>query len=323
MRETRGHGGKFERILTRPATMPRSTRALPLIALVLGPMAMGASPVFVRLAEVGPFGSAFWRVGLALPLFFAWWWWERARAGPDTETGALSDKLKSAFWPGLFFAGDLFFWHLSIMNTSVANATFFATLAPIAVVFGANFMFGEKLTGGILAGLGLAVLGAAALMSATLSHAPENLIGDIYGLITAVFFGAYMLSVKAVRARVNAGEFMFFSSAVTTLVLLLVVIATGDDWLPDTWQGVSSLVSLALVSQVGGQGLLAYALGHLPATFSSIVIFLEPLTAAGLGWAVLREAMTWLQIAGGLLILIGIYFARPSRHDPGPVDGGD
>ena len=51
------------------------------------------------------------------------------------------------------------------------------------------------------------------------------------------------------------------------------------------------LVALALVSQVGGQGLLAVALGTLPATFSSLVIFLEAIAAAAFGWVVLGEAL--------------------------------
>ena len=42
------------------------------VALVVGAVAMGASPTFVRLADVGPFTSAFWRVALALPILYAW-----------------------------------------------------------------------------------------------------------------------------------------------------------------------------------------------------------------------------------------------------------
>ena len=54
------------------AQTPASVAALAVPALVLGAMAMGVSPIFVRLADVGPFASAFWRVGGALPILFAW-----------------------------------------------------------------------------------------------------------------------------------------------------------------------------------------------------------------------------------------------------------
>jgi drug/metabolite transporter (DMT)-like permease len=76
------------------------------------------------------------------------------------------------------------------------------------------------------------------------------------------------------------------------------------------------LLALALVSQVGGQGLLAFALGSLPATFSSLVIFLEAVAAAALGWIALGETLTPIQALGGLLIVVGIFIARPRATMP-------
>src|SRR5919107_4419458 len=100
-------------------------------ALCAGAAAMGVSPLFVRFAaaDVGPFASAFWRVFLALPVLYAWMRLEEARA-PARSRG-LS---RATVLAGLAFAGDLFFWHLSILNTTVANATFFACSAPIFVI---------------------------------------------------------------------------------------------------------------------------------------------------------------------------------------------
>jgi drug/metabolite transporter (DMT)-like permease len=71
------------------------------------------------------------------------------------------------------------------------------------------------------------------------------------------------------------------------------------------------LLALAVVSQSAGVGLLALALGSLPAVFSSLVIFLEAVAAAALGWILLGEALSLVQALGGLLILLGIFVARP------------
>jgi drug/metabolite transporter (DMT)-like permease len=62
--------------------------------------------------------------------------------------------------------------------------------------------------------------------------------------------------------------------------------------------------------------LLAIALGSLPATFSSLVIFLEAVAAAALGWIVLGERLSLVQAVGGLLILAGIFIARPRALAP-------
>jgi drug/metabolite transporter (DMT)-like permease len=283
-------------------------------ALVGGAVAMGASPIFVRLAEVGPYASAFWRVALALP---ALWLWARLE---DSGRPAAPVAREARPWialAGLLFAGDLIFWHLAIVHTSVANATFLATLAPVWVVLGSGLVLGEAIGGRTLGGLALGLLGAAFLMGADLRVAPAQLLGDVYGVVTSFFFGAYFLAVRRARRGCGAGRMLFLSSAVTAGILLVVALVMEERLWPAGAGGVVALVALALVSHFGGQGLLAYALGHLAAAFSAIVIFLEGVAAAALAWAVLGEAMGPLQFAGATAIFAGIAVARP-RRDPAP-----
>src|ERR1700754_257832 len=103
----------------------RRRAVIAFLALFLGAIAMGASPIFVRLADVGPFASAFWRTFLALPFL---WVWMRLAGEDDTEGPYGSHSVMAPIaLAGIFFAGDLFFWHLSILATTVANATFLAT----------------------------------------------------------------------------------------------------------------------------------------------------------------------------------------------------
>ncbi|HEV7284110.1 MAG TPA: EamA family transporter, partial [Kaistia sp.] len=137
---------------------PASVAAFAIPALILGAMAMGISPIFVRLTDVGPFASAFWRVGGALPLLLAWALFEARRSGaPLSSIWRIDGAILVA---GGLFAGDLLFWHLAILKTSVANATFLATMAPVWVVLGSGLLIGEKVGRGVLAGLALCLLGA-------------------------------------------------------------------------------------------------------------------------------------------------------------------
>jgi len=276
------------------------------LALIGGAMAMGISPVFVRFAEVGPFASAFWRVALALPALYLW-----ARLEPQPALQPDRSARLSVLIAGLLFAGDLTFWHLAIMNTSVANATFLATLAPVWVVLGSGLFLSEKVDRNVFAGLALCLVGAAALIGDTWSMQPQQLDGDIYGVATSFFFGAYFLAVRRARRVYGSGRTLFMSSLVTAAVLLVeALIIEGDLW-PLTFAGVAALVALALVSHAGGQGLLAFALGHLPAAFSALVIFLEAVAAACFGWLLLGEAVGGVQFAGALAIFAGIAVARP------------
>ena len=285
------------------------------VALVAGAVAMGASVLFVRWADVGPYASAFWRVFLALPFLWGWMRLE-ARGTPRRLVFDLPVLLA-----GLFFAGDLFFWHLAILGTTVANATFLATTAPIWVALGAWLVLGEAVGARILVGLTLCIGGGFALVGESYGMSPQRLTGDLYGIATALFFGCYVLAVRAGRARYGAAELMFVSTAITAACLFVIALALEPRILPQSLPGAGALVALAVISQVGGQGLVAVALGTLPATFSSLVIFLEAIAAATFGWLLLKEPIGIVQALGGVLILIGIFVARPratERYEIGP-----
>ena len=284
------------------------------VALILGAVAMGASPIFVRFAEVGPFTSAFWRVFLALPVL--WLWARREQmAAPSPVAGLPSDRraLAAIGMAGLLFSGDLIFWHLAIVNTSVANATFLATLAPVWVVLGSGLLLGEPVERKVFAGLALGLAGMACLIGGTISLRPENLDGDLYGVATSFFFGGYFLAVRRARRNFGSGRTLFLSTIVTSAVLLVFALALEDLVWPLTAWGVVALVALALISHAGGQGLLAFALGYLPAAFSALVIFVEAIAAAALGWLILAEAIGLTQFLGAVAIFAGITVARPRR----------
>lgn len=282
------------------------------VALVLGAFAMGASPLFVRLADVGPYASAFWRTFLALPFLALW---AMAEARPQPMLGLVADR--AVLLSGLFFTGDLFFWHLSILATTVANATFLATTAPIWVALGAWLVLNELIERRILIGLVLCLAGGAALVGQSYGFAPQRLLGDAFGVITSIFFASYILAIRAARARVSPGMLSFLSTAITAACLFVIAISLEPFILPRSWNGAASLLALAVISQVAGQGLLAVALGTLPATFSSLVIFLEAVAAAAMAWIFLGEALGAVQLLGGLLILAGIFVARPRAEAPG------
>jgi len=297
------------------ATEEQRRFAVAVAALVAGAVAMGASVLFVRWADVGPYASAFWRVCLALP--FLWGWARLERRGPRRRL--LLDP--AVLLAGLFFTGDLFFWHLSILGTTVANATVLATTAPIWVALGAGFVLGETVGARTLVALGLCILGGFALVGESYGFAPQRLHGDLFGIATALFFGCYVLSVRAARARHGPAELMFASTAITAACLFVIAFVFEPRILPQSLPGLAALVALAVISQVGGQGLVAVALGTLPATFSSLVVFLEAIAAAAFGWILLNEPLGIVQALGGVLILVGIVVARPratERFEAGP-----
>jgi len=292
-------------------TFVQQPRRLALPAVLAGGIAIGFSPIFVRLSELGPIATGFYRLFLALPLLWLWMRLETRRAAGKRPVEWLAVAL-----PGALFAGDILFWHWSITYTTVANATLLANFAPVVVTLGAWLFLRERITAMFLLGMALAMGGAALLVNASVALGSRYVLGDMLGLITACFFGSYVIAVARVRDRMAASTLMLYSSAVTALLLLAATVISGENLLPASASGWSVLVALAWVSQATGQGLIAYALGHLPASFSALAILIEPLTAAILGWAWLGEALSVLQAIGGGIVLAGIIVAR--RASPSP-----
>ncbi len=284
----------------------RRSKTAPYAALVVGALAMAISPVFVRLAEVGPFASAFWRVALALPALWAWC--------KFTDDGAAAPRQafsRPAVLAGVLFAGDLFFWHLSIVHTTIANATFFATAAPVWVVIFGWLLFRQRVSRAVLYGLGFCVLGGAALVAQSMRLDFDRVPGDVSGIVTGIFFGLYFLAVQAARGKAGAARVTFEISLVSVVILFGIAVTLDGSLLPRSPTGWAALAGMALISHAGGQGLLSIALGRLPVAFSALVIFLEAIAAALFAWMLLGEAVTGVQACGGAAIVVGIWIARP------------
>jgi drug/metabolite transporter (DMT)-like permease len=276
---------------------------------MLGAVLVGASPIFVRVSELGPMATAFYRPFLAIPVLVLWMAADRRQNPASPKPAGRGDYFRLLL-AGAFFSGDLAFWHLSIMNTSVANATLFANFAPIFVTLGAWLLFAHRVTRQYLIGMALALAGAAVLAGESFALAPENLLGDFFGLVTAMFLASYILAVSRLRAGFSTATTMAWSSLGTAAVLFPVALLSGEAMLAATFYGWMVLVGLALLSHAAGQGAIAYALAHLPAGFSSVGLLLEPVAAALLAWIILAEAVSPGQATGGAIILWGIVLAR-------------
>ena len=299
--------------------------------LLVGGALMGLGGVLVRLAGevgVGPFASAFWRMGLASVVLVAWAAWEglragrRARAAPDAELEPALEQPAPAVpvwfrgWsqPALIglaaamFAADLILYHLGLFWTTVANATLESNLAPVVITVALWALTGAAPRPLFLLGMGVALGGAMLMIGAHLGHGTA-LLGDLCGLSSALFYAAYQLGVQQARQRLRTLPLMAWVSSCAALALLPFALAEGN-MVPHSAVGWLWLVALALVVQIGGQVVVAHAIKHLNPGLASVGLLMQPATAAVYAWIILGQAMSSLQMMGGVVALGGIYLAR-------------
>lgn len=288
-----------------------------------GAIGIAFAPNFVRDAVanhgVGPSATAFYRVFFALPALWAWRSWEQRQPNPPRRPTAAKEK-RLLLIAGVFFALDMAFWHWSIKLTTVANATLLANFAPIIVTLGAWLILQERITKTFVLAMIIALAGASMLAGSSLNLEPRYLIGDGLAIVTALFYGSYQLTVKLLRSSFSPACIMSWAAVSASATLLIAALLSGEQMLPDTNAGWWILIALALISHVGGQGLIAYAFGHLPASFGSLSLLLQPLIAALIAWAWFGEAMGILQAAGGAVMLTGVLLASQGLRLSRPAD---
>lgn len=283
-----------------------SMRQLPFLCLLAGGCSIAFAPIFVRLSDTGPVASAFWRTALAAPLLWAWAWHMR-----DREPAAGTVRFLPLALAGLFFAGDLGVWHWSIVWTSVANSTLLANLAPIFVTLAGWLIWRRHVTRTFLAGMVVAIVGMFVLVGPNFSIGGTRLLGDALGALTAVFYAGYFLAIKVARdSGASTARLMAWSTTITAILLLPIAVASPQPFLPAGPPGWGVLVALALVTQIMGQGLIAYAFAHLPASLSSVSLLIQPVVAALVAWQLFGEAVGPMQFLGGAVVLAGIWLAK-------------
>ena len=271
--------------------------------LLIGALMLGGSGIFVKLSDSSPSLIAFYRSLFALPFLYAWMKFEERNNSSDV----IWDK-KIIFFlvsGGLCFALDMSIWNWSLSFTSVANATLMANIAPVfVVIFGVLFL-GYKIEISFIVTLLLALLG---VFLVVLPGEKIMVFGDSLGILAAVFYAGYILSIKDLTNVLQPAKTLFYVTIITTVCLFPISLIEADS-LNLSKSEFFILISYAIFSQTFAQGLITSGISKVSAHLSSLVLLMQPVAAAFYGWFFLQELLSPLQMAGGLIVLAAIYLA--------------
>jgi drug/metabolite transporter (DMT)-like permease len=275
-------------------------------AVLTGSTALAFGPWLVRLSGVGPVAAGFWRLSLAVPFLFV--------------IAALTRQ--PVHWPGrklailvafaaFFFAADLAAWHVGIHMTKLGNATLFGNVSSFG--FAAWGLWLARRWPSRIQGLalGLAALGAASLMGSSFELSPRHFAGDLLCLFAGLLYVGYLIAVQHGRGSLKPLPLLFLASAFGAAMLLPVSLALGEQVIPYDWTWV---LLLALGSQVMGQGLLVYGIGHVPPMVVGLALLTQPAISAFVGWAAYGETLSPVDWLGALAIATALVLVRlPER----------
>jgi drug/metabolite transporter (DMT)-like permease len=246
--------------------------------------------------------SAFWRLSLAIPLLLI-----LARFAtpglfrPGRGVGLL------IVLGGFFFAADLAAWHYGIGLTKLANAALFGNtsslLFPIYGFIVAR-MLPRKLQA--LAFL-MAAAGAALLLGSSYELSARHLRGDLFAILAGILYTFYLIAIDRARQTLKPLPVLALATVAGAGPLLLFSLLLGEKVLPSDW---TPLILLSFGSQVVGQGLLVYSMGHLSPLVVGLGLLTQPAVTSIVGWLAYDERLSAADALGAVLICAALVLIR-------------
>ena len=279
----------------------------PFFILIIGAIAIAFSPIFVRFSDVDPIMTAFYRIFISLPFFL---FFSSFNIIEKVKFPEFNNSYVIFLVSGIFFALDLICWHWSIKLTTVSKATFLSNLAPIVVIIFSIIFLKERFSKFFYLAALLSMVGMLMLLGESFKFNKSQFIGDLLGVLTAVWYGSYIVTISQLRKKYNSTSIMFLSGIVTAIILLIVSILFEQSLIPQSLFTITIIFLLGFICQFVGQSFITYSLAYLSASLSSLCLLIQPIAATVLAYFFFQEKLTTIQFFGSALILIGIYIAR-------------
>lgn len=310
-------GSRFGEAAPRPAAValsdsrcPVTSRVRAIVILLAGATLISSSPVFVKLAmggALGPTAVGFWRTLVGGLILFAIGLARHGRLGLSRQA------LPFAVLAGLFFCADLYFWHRSIQNAGAGMATMLANTQVFATALISFFVFRERPSLMFYGAAAVAFVGVVLLVgvgSERVVFTASYVRGVVYGLLTAIAYANYIVSLKkgqAGRPGDHAVIFVAWTSLFCALFLGLVAATESDGFWPSNASEIGALLGLAVIVQALGWWTIASGLPRVPTAQAGLILLLQPTLAMVWGALFFAEYLTGVQVLGAVIALAGMY----------------
>ncbi len=288
--------------------------------LFISILALSSTAILIRLSEeeISPNATVFDRVAIATLVFGLGNLINAKRYRLSDEKPAKQQlELSHDFWlllgMALFYIGNQVLWAWSLSQTTVAISTLLLNLTPIFTCLFAWAAWSQQFDNKFLLGMIIAIGGAGAIGVDDLQISTGKLEGDIAAFIAAIFNAGYLLTIEKLRTKLTSTNIMLWCCGLGTLLSLPIFLFSEDQLWPDSVRGWAFVISLAIVGQVLGQGLLAYSLKKFSSGFVALMLLLESVFAAIAAWGIFGESLSLFDWVAFFTILFGMYLAVSSK----------
>jgi drug/metabolite transporter (DMT)-like permease len=273
------------------------------LLLLFGILCISWSAILVKIADISGFGSGFYRMLIGTIGIIPVWIYFRK---PITDR----DGVKIAIICGILFACDIALWNTSIMLSKATISTLLANLAPVWVGIGSLLFMKEKPSRIFWIGTFISILGVTIIIGLNQVLQANLNFGNILAIIASMFYGAYLITVRKGRNSLDTFSFTTISMISSTVVLGFICLVTGTSlwgFSTTTWL---ALGTLGIVPQLLGWLAINQALGHIRPTVASVSLLSQTVFTAIFSVLILGEILTFHEIGGAVVVLVGIYLVN-------------
>jgi len=232
-------------------------------------------------------------------------------------------KLSKKDWWFLLFSGAFLalhfaLWFGSLKLTTVASSTIILALQPLVSLAGGFLLYRERTTSSAIMTMGIAIIGAMMIGWGDIGLSKASLLGDLLSFLSVIAVVGYLLIGQSIVKKVS--HWVYTSTVFLFAAMLLTIfnLSSGEAFTgypPKEWGIFLLLAIVPSLSHVINNWLLNYV----NATTISMSILGEPVGATILAVILLNERLSGSQIAGGLLVLAGVFYFLLQQQKPKPV----
>ena len=207
---------------------------------------------------------------------------------------------------GVLFGCDVAVWNIAIQESTATQASLLTNLSPIWVGMGTFLFLRHNPSRNFWIGTAVALLGMITIVGFHFFMALQFDRAFVFGILSGVFYAAYMLISKKVMTGTNIATFMLINLFASSVFLGLINIGVGEAFYGFGLVSWAILAIQAVVCQLIAWFALNYAIKHIRTTRVSLSLLAQAFVTAILAWAFLGEAITLQMVFGGIVLLLGI-----------------
>ena len=279
------------------------------LVLVFALLSVSTSSIIARfLPNVSAVVISFWR--LAIAGFMVWIYTAVYRQGHIDKA-----NYKLYVFSGFFLALHFASFYGAVKFTSIANATLLGITAPMFTILYERLFLKRTLKPLMLFGVLFALCGSLIIASSGFVLKDGSLYGKLLGMLAAFSIAMVYISANKLRINSNTISYTRMLYTVAAIFLFLISFLIGESIFAINSTDIAWLAALGLVPTILGHSLFYYAIKYTSPTIIASVPLGEPIIASILAWIIFSEKVPTITLAGGILILFGVYFiiANSSR----------